>query len=109
MLCEIITEIKVKTRTYENTFNEPVPLEEEGLSRKDVDPEDIVILCEECSQNVYPMDWVQKEISHGKIHVVTLSVNENECVRCLSSTRRVVNPNECEFCLKKENKKKINS
>lgn len=101
-LCEIIIEISIRIRTYENTFKEPVPLEEEGLSREDVDPEGIVLLCSDCGKNVYPLDWISKMERHGKVDVDTLVLMEQECVRCFASTRRVVDMNECDICNKKK-------
>lgn len=105
MMCEISTKIVVKNRTYENTFRESIPLEEEGLSRADLDPEGVLILCEECGKNVYPLDWVEKTISHGRIHPDLLDLDDHWCVRCLGSTKRLVNHIDCDFCNKLKNKK----
>lgn len=106
MLCEVIIEIRVKHRTYENTFKEAVPLEEEGMCREDLDPEGIIILCEDCGKRIYPLDWVRKDVSHGKVHLDTLSVNETECVRCLASTRKLLKKEDCIHCKSLSNKNK---
>lgn len=43
-MCEVIIIVKIKNRSYQNTFGEPVPVEDEGLSREELDPEGTLTL-----------------------------------------------------------------
>lgn len=73
-------------------------MEEEGLSQEDIDPEGEVILCGECGAEVYPMDWIQKEIIHGRVTADTICIAEQVCVRCFGSTKKLINQRDCEYC-----------
>lgn len=104
MFCIITKIIKLSVRTYENSFRERIPLEDEGLTRWDpIDPEGVVEICESCSDAVYPMDWIKKEVKHEETEEIPLFLTEPYCIRCLGSLRTIIEKVKCTIC-KLENK-----
>ncbi|CAG9773475.1 unnamed protein product [Ceutorhynchus assimilis] len=101
-LCQLTKYIRVFVRTYENTFQESCPNNEEGLSFDSQEEYEngIVELCFECAKPVYPLDRLEKIDLHK-------TIEENEkptysewfCIECENEMVTFVKPDECEFCI----------
>lgn len=102
MHCSTITYIIIRVRTYENSFKEPCPIEEEGLSRADLHPEKKVILCMKCAEGIYPLDWLTKKDEHVSVgKEIPLYLQDLMCVRCLGSVMKIEDSKYCEKCEQK--------
>lgn len=98
MFCIILTSIKLRLRTYLNTFGGY----NTTSSWDDLDEESIIEICEGCSRHVYPLDWLKKEVIHRKNEELPSPNLDNPlCIRCSESLRRVVEEEKCTICTKK--------
>lgn len=105
--CKISTYIRVKVRTYENTFNRECPNFEPGLSAEEYDT--ILDLCQVCGHGDPAVDRIETVNKHTIFCYSTSLLSEEEvchgtlaeqvyCVDCQVKCIQYRNLSECPSC-----------